>query len=149
VKTVGRYVGLDVGDVRIGVAVSDPMGIIASPREVIARTSPQRDAEAVNHIVAETEAVAIVAGLPLDREGKPGPQAQKVLAFLDTLRDVVDVDIITQDERYSTAAAERALIQAKVRRKQRKKVIDKVAAHHILQTFLDREANKRAREGDA
>lgn len=136
-------VGLDVGDVRIGVALSDPMGIIASPHSVIETRSPKKDAEAIGDIVREQEAVRIVAGLPLDREGNVGPQAEKVLAFLDTLRGVTDVEIVTQDERYSTAAAERMLIGAGTRRKKRKKVIDKIAAAHILQTYLDREANRK------
>jgi len=135
----GRIVGLDVGDVRIGVAVSDPLRIIASPATVIQASSPQRDAAAVQAIVAEQDAKRIVVGLPLNREGKPGPQADKVLAFVEVLRDTVDVEVVTQDERYSTAAAQRMLIDANVSRKRRKKVIDKVAAHHILQTYLDRQ----------
>ena len=135
----GRIVGLDVGDVRIGVAVSDPLRIIASPSTVIQASSPQRDAAAVQAIVVEQDAKCVVVGLPLNREGKPGPQAQKVLAFVEALRDTLDVEVVTQDERYSTAAAQRMLIDANVSRKGRKKVIDKVAAHHILQTYLDRQ----------
>lgn len=135
----GRTVGLDVGDVRIGVAVSDPLGIIASPHSVIQASSPQRDVAAVQAIVAEQDAKRIVVGLPLNREGKPGPQAEKVLAFVELLRDAVDVEVVTQDERYSTAAAQRMLIEVNVSRKKRKKVVDKVAAHHILQTYLDRQ----------
>lgn len=135
---MGRIVGLDVGDVRIGVAVSDPLGIIASPHSVITRTELQKDLEAIAAVVKESEAIAVVAGMPLDREGKPGPQAQKVQEFIEQLRGVISVEIATQDERFSTAAAQRMLIEANVSRKGRKKVIDKVAAHHILQTYLDR-----------
>ncbi len=137
----GRILGLDIGDVRIGVAVSDPLGIIAHPREVIERSWPEQDIEAIRRIAEESDAVRIVAGIPLDLEGKPGPQAKKVLAFLDVLRQVVDVEVVTQDERYTTAEAERMLIQANVRRKKRKQVIDKVAAQRILQTYLDRQKN--------
>ena len=136
--TMGRIVGLDVGDVRIGVAVSDPLGIIASPHSVITRTALPADLEAVATVVRESEAIGLVVGLPLDREGQPGPQAQKVLEFIEQLREKVTVEIVTQDERFSTAAANRMLIEANVSRKGRKKVVDKVAAHHILQTHLDR-----------
>ncbi len=134
----GRVVGLDVGDVRIGVAVSDPLGIIAQPHSVIRVATPEQDIEAVRAVVTEKEAVRIVVGLPLNREGKPGPQAEKVLAFVEALRTALGIEVVTQDERFSTAAAERMLIQANVSRKGRKQVIDKVAAHHILQTYLDR-----------
>ncbi|HUW60941.1 MAG TPA: Holliday junction resolvase RuvX [Candidatus Bathyarchaeia archaeon] len=134
----GRIVGLDVGSVRIGVAVSDPLGIMALPHSVITRASIEQDLDAVRDLVATVEAVRIVAGLPLNQEGKPGPQAEKVLEFLDRLREVVNVEIVTQDERFSTAEAQRMLIGANVSRKGRKKVIDKIAAHHILQTYLDR-----------
>ena len=138
-SATGRILALDLGEVRIGVALSDPLGIIALPHSVIAASSLERDAAAVRDLVAETETVRIVVGLPLDLEGKPGPQAHKVLAFVERLRAAVDVEVVTQDERYSTAAAERVLRQAGVKRKKRKKVVDKVAAQHILQTYLDRQ----------
>ncbi|MBN2310044.1 MAG: Holliday junction resolvase RuvX [Candidatus Hydrogenedentes bacterium] len=144
----GRIVGLDVGDVRIGVAVSDPLGIVAQAREVVERRSPEEDVDAIRRIVGEYEAVCVVAGLPLNQEGRPGPQAEKVLAFIEMLEAVVGVPVETQDERFSTAAAERALIAANVRRKGRKKVIDKVAAQYILQTYLDRRANQRKRDSE-
>jgi len=137
--TTGRIMALDVGEVRIGVAVSDPLGIIAQPYSVIAASSPEGDVDAVRNLVAETAAVRIVVGLPLNLEGQPGPQAQKVLAFVERLRAAVDVEVVTQDERYSTAAAQRVLRQAGVKRKKRKKVVDKVAAQHILQIYLDRQ----------
>ena len=140
---MGRIIGLDVGDVRIGVAVSDPLGIIAQPHSVITRTSLEQDLNAIQRLVTEQEAIRIVAGLPLNREGKPGPQAEKVIEFIVRLREVVSVEIVTQDERYSTAAAQRMLIDANVSRKNRKKVIDKVAAHHILQVHLDRASSRR------
>lgn len=139
----GRTIGLDVGDVRIGVAVGDPLGILAQPHDVIQRSSPDQDIGAVVRLVDEFEPVAIVVGIPLNLEGKVGPQAQKVLDFVEALRDAVDIEVVTQDERYSTAAAERSLIQSRVRRKKRKKLIDQVAAQHILQGYLDRRARER------
>ena len=142
-----RSLGLDVGHVRIGVAVSDPMGIIAQPKEVIQCTSPEGDIEAVRRIIEETEASTVVVGIPLNMEGKHGPQAEKTLEFVERLRAATYAEIVLQDERYSTAAAERMLIGHKVRRKGRKKVIDKVAATHILQTWLDRRAREKERGG--
>ncbi len=138
-EQIGRIIGLDIGDVRIGVAVSDPLGITAQAREVIPVRSQEEDAEAIRAIVEETEAIRIVAGLPLDQNGEVGPQAAKVLGFVETLRSALDIDIVMQDERFSTAAAERALIDADVRRDKRRNVIDMVAAQHILQTYLDRQ----------
>ena len=134
---------LDVGDVRIGVALSDPMGIIASPHSVIAAKSPQADAEAIRDLIRETEAKVLVVGLPLNQDGIPGPQAEKVLGFVELLRQTVTVDIVLQDERFSTAAAQRELIAAGVRRENRKKVIDKITAQRILQSFLERRAYAR------
>ena len=139
----GRTIGLDVGDARIGVAVGDPLGILAQPHAVIQRSSPDQDIGAVIRLVDEFEPVAIVVGIPLDLEGKEGPQARKVLDFVESLRDAVDVEVVTQDERYSTAAAERSLTQSRVRGKKRKQLIDQVAAQHILQTYLDRRAHQR------
>ena len=140
VPEVGRIIGLDVGNVRIGVAVSDPLGITAQGREVLAARSPEEDAAAIRALAQDVEAVRVVVGLPLDQNGAVGPQAAKVLAFVETLRTVLDIDIVTQDERFSTAAAQRALIDANMRRKKRKNVIDMVAAQYILQTYLDRQS---------
>ena len=143
-NTPGALVGLDVGEVRIGVAVSDPLGILASPHSVIQVTQTKEVMDAIQQVIQEREAVGVVAGLPLDQNGEVGPQAQKILDFLDALREVIDVEIATQDERFTTAAAERMLIQADVSRKRRKKVIDKIAAQHILQLYLDRQKSTGA-----
>jgi len=135
---LGRVIGLDVGNVRIGVAVSDPLRIIAQPHSVITRSDPEKDVAAVRAVIEQAEAVRVVVGLPLNREGKPGPQAEKVLEFIRQLRAAVATEIVTQDERFTTAAAERMLIAADVSRRKRKGIVDKIAAHHILQTHLDR-----------
>jgi putative Holliday junction resolvase len=142
---MGRIVALDVGDVRIGVAASDPLGIIAQPREVITRTQLDADLQAVLRVLKEYEADRLVVGIPLDQNGQPGPQAAKIREFMDQLSPLTPVEIVTEDERFSTAAATRMLIAADVRRKDRKKVVDKVAAHHILQTHLDRIAREKNR----
>ncbi len=137
----GRIVGLDVGDVRIGVAVSDPLGSMALPREVIQRRDMESDIAAIRAILEETGAIRIVAGVPLDQNGQPGPQAEKTLAFAERLREALTgIEVVTQDERYSTASAQRTLIGAGVSRKGRKKSVDMLAAQHILQTYMDRQS---------
>lgn len=104
---------------------------------------------ALRRILNDTGATRIVAGLPLNQHGEPGPQAERVLAFLELLRSAVDLPVETVDERFSTAAAQRMLIGAGVRRKGRKQVVDQVAAANILQLYLDRRASARRRGGDA
>lgn len=131
---------LDVGDVRIGVALTDPLGIIAQPHSVIQSAGVRKDVEAICSLITETGTIRIVAGLPLNQDGKPGPQAEKVLSFLEALREATPVEVVTQDERFTTAFAQRSLIAAGVRREGRKKVVDKIAAQQILQTYLDRAA---------
>lgn len=135
---MGRVLALDVGEVRTGVAVSDPMRMIASPRGTIAMAAPAANIEAVRRAVTETEAVCVVVGVPYDREGKPGLQAEKVLAFVEQLRAALDIPVETVDERFTTAGAERSLRLAEVRGRKRRKVIDQVAAAGILRSFLDR-----------
>ncbi len=141
----GRILGLDVGDVRTGVARSDPLGFLASPLTTIQVESPEADAVAIARIVKEQEAIKIVVGLPLNREGGIGPQAQKVLDFIGVLRTATRVEIVTIDERFSTAAAHRALHESGVRSKKHRGVIDKAAATQILQLYLDREDARRKR----
>ena len=126
--------------------MSDPLGIIASPYETIQVTSPRAAAEAVKAIADEQGAVRIVVGVPLNMEGEVGPQAEKVLAFVETLRKAIDLEVVTIDERFSTAAANRSLRESGVKGKRRKQVVDQVAAQQILQLYLDREAHRRARE---
>ncbi len=136
----GRVVGLDVGDVRTGVAVSDPFRIVATPRVVVDTSSSQVGAQAIAEIVREEEAALIVVGMPLNREGKRGHQAEKVQAFIDVLAELVEAEIVFQDERFSTAIVQRAMSDAGVKSKKRKKIVDKLAAQQILQAYLDRKA---------
>ncbi|HIA47793.1 MAG TPA: Holliday junction resolvase RuvX [Candidatus Hydrogenedentes bacterium] len=142
----GRLIGLDIGEARTGVAVSDELGMIATALDTVHMSEPSEDALAIKKIVDEQRAILIVAGIPLNQHGKIGPQAEKVLAFIDELKKVIDVEIVTQDERFSTQAAYRALVSANIKSKKRKKVIDKAAAQQILQLYLDRQANIRKRE---
>lgn len=142
-EELGRILGLDIGEARTGVAVSDPLQIIASPHGVVNATDPGKAVQEIARLVEELGVVRIVAGLPLDREGGVGPQAEKTLAFLDRLRAAVDVEILTQDERFSSASAQRTLAAANVPGRKRKKSVDKIAAALVLQTYLDRQATAR------
>ncbi len=137
-----RAVGLDVGAKTIGVAVSDELGLAAHPVKTLARLGTAADVEAVATIVATACATAVVVGLPLDLEGRVGPRARRVLVLVDALRarlgDAVPVE--TWDERFSTVAVERVLLEADLSRARRKQVIDKQAAAFILQGWLDARA---------
>jgi len=132
---------LDVGDATVGIAVSDPLGIGANPIETIRRTTEPKDIERVLYLAAEHSAVTLVIGLPRMLNNTLGIQAQKVQAFADALAEATDLPIVMWDERYSTSAAEKALIQSGLTRKRRKKVIDQVAAVYFLQGYLDYLAN--------
>ena len=132
-----RALGLDVGDVLIGVALSDPMRIIAQGLDSIKRVNPQKDVETIVGLVDQHEAGEIIVGLPKMMSGEIGIQAQKVLDFAELLRAAVEIPIVMWDERLSTVAATRSLIEGDMSRKKRKKVVDKVAAMLILQGYLD------------
>lgn len=136
-----RIVCLDIGDIRIGVAVSDPTGTIASPVEVIHRIGWGPDTRKICEICARYETNRILSGLPLNMDGSEGFQAQKVRAFCDRLVQS-GLDVIFQDERLSTVAAEDALIEGGISRTGRKQLVDKVAASVILQQWLDEQRNK-------
>ncbi len=135
-----RILSLDVGDVRIGTAVSDPSKIIARGLSAITRADIKSDVEAVKHLVDQHEVGEIVVGLPIMMNGEIGIQAQKVLDFIKSLRAEIKIPIVEWDERLTTVAANRTLIEANMSRKKRKKVVDKVAATLILQGYLDSHA---------
>ena len=131
-----RIVCLDIGDVRIGVAVSDPTGTIASPVEVIRRIGWGPDTQRIKSICEQYSTSRILSGLPLNMDGSEGFQAGKVRAFCAQL-EKAGLSVIYQDERLSTVSAEEALIEGGVSRSDRKQVVDKVAASVILQQWLD------------
>ncbi len=138
-----KYLALDIGDVRIGVAKSDVLGMFASPLEVIDR----RKTKAVKRIkeICESENTKnIVVGIPKSLDGSEKRQAEKVREFIDKLKKVIkDLDIIEVDERFSTVSADRMLNEmTKKDAKQKRKVVDKVAATIILQTYLDMNSRK-------
>ncbi|MEG6522496.1 Holliday junction resolvase RuvX [Desulfotomaculum sp. 1211_IL3151] len=132
-----RIMGLDVGDKTIGVALSDPLGWTAQGLEVIRRNTLEKDINRLCQIIDEYAVEKILVGMPKNMNATIGPQGEKVLAFIEDLKENIDLPIKTWDERLSTVAAERMLIQADVSRSKRKKVIDKMAAAVILQGYLD------------
>ena len=133
----GRIMGLDIGDKTIGVAVSDLMGLTAQGVTTIKRVGKKKDIEAIKQIIAEKQVNKIVSGLPKNMNGTVGPQGEKVQKFCELLKEETNIPIEFWDERLSTVAAERSLIEGNVRRENRKKVIDMLAAVIILQGYLD------------
>ncbi len=132
-----RLIGLDVGEARIGVAVSDPTGTLASARTVLARRPEQAALLALQRLVEEEEAEAIIVGLPRSLSGELHGQAALVQDFAEQLRQQVSVPIHFWDERLSTVAAEREMRAAGAKRGKRRSMIDAVAAAIILQSYLD------------
>lgn len=135
--------GLDLGDKTIGVAVSDSLLSVATPLATIRRLKFAADATRLLEIVAERQLGGIVLGLPRNMDGTEGPRCQSTRAFARNLSRITDLPITFWDERLSTVAAERALIEADTSRKRRAEVIDHVAAGYILQGVLDRMAHVR------
>ena len=140
----GRVLGLDVGSRRLGVAVSDPTGTVASPLTTLARRTPDEDVRALAGLAAEHEAAVVVVGLPVTLAGREGPAARAVRAYLEQLRSrLPELDFRLADERLSTVAAERALVGGGVRRRARRAVVDQVAASLFLQAWLDATREQR------
>lgn len=132
-----RLLALDVGDVRIGVAVSDETRTLASGLTTLRSRGPRQDAQQVAALVREQAASEVVVGLPLRLDGTAGPQAEKVQAFVERLRRSLRVPVVTRDERLTSVAAAERLAEAGVRGRERKRRIDQAAACLILQELLD------------
>ncbi|MCK9443010.1 MAG: Holliday junction resolvase RuvX [Tissierellaceae bacterium] len=133
-----RIMGLDIGDKTIGVAVSDVLKITAQGITTIRRESKAKDFAALDGIIKEYNIKKIVIGLPINMNGTLGPQGEKTKSLGEKIKNKFKIEVIYEDERLTTVAAERALIEGDMRREKRKGVIDKVAAVFILQTYLDR-----------
>ena len=133
-----RVVGLDLGTRRIGVAVSDSGGVLATPYSVIERTGDERlDRDRIAEVVRELEAGAVVVGLPLSLDGSRGPAATAALAQVDALRETLEVPVEVHDERLSTVSAHRTLAASGLKGARRRQVVDQVAAAVVLQSWLD------------
>ena len=133
-----RLLGLDVGTKTIGMALSDVTRSVATPFDTIRRTKFTADAKTIREVVEKNQVGALVIGFPLNLDGSEGPRAQSTRAFARNLAAHVTVPMVFWDERLSTAAVERHLIEADASRKRRAEVIDRMAAAYILQGALDR-----------
>lgn len=136
-----KILALDIGTVRIGIATSDIMEIIASAYEVYRRKFLKADIEHIAKIVSDLSVGEIVIGLPLKMDGSEGQSVEMAKSFGDELSKVVSVPIVYQDERLSTVTAQKILIESGMRREKRKDKVDSIAATIILQTYLDKKSN--------
>ncbi|RDE09813.1 Holliday junction resolvase RuvX [Pelagibacterium lacus] len=134
----GKLMGLDLGTKTIGVAISDALRMTASPIETIKRTKFTADAERLMALVAGNAVTGIVVGLPLNMDGSEGPRAQSTRAFVRNLKQKIDLPIAFWDERLSTMAVTRTMIEADLSRARQAEVVDKLAASYILQGALER-----------
>mgnify|MGYP006290890609 CR=1 FL=1 len=134
--------GLDIGDKRIGVSISDSMNLTAQSKEVIKRTDRRQDLKIIKKYIKKYQVNEIIVGLPKNMDGTLGPQAEKTKNYTNFLKNNLDLPIIFWDERLSSREAEKLLIKADVSRSRRKGVIDQVAASIILQGYLDFKNNQ-------
>lgn len=138
IPPTGKILGLDLGTKTIGVAISDGMRYSATPLETIKRTKFTQDAERIIELINQNQVVALILGLPLNMDGTEGPRVQSTRAFARNLMPKVNLPIAFWDERLSTSAVTRMMIDADMRRDRRAEVVDKLAASYILQGALDR-----------
>ena len=138
-----RALALDLGEKRIGVAVSDPLNIIAQSVGTIQRKDIKSDLKKIADFVKEYRADKLVIGLPLNMNGTKGKSANLAIDFVEAVKKEIQVDVEMIDERLTSAQGERILLEADMSREKRKKNIDKIAAQLILQTYLDSKPNVR------
>jgi putative Holliday junction resolvase len=137
-RVATRALGLDLGSKRIGVAIGDRTGTIASPLQVLQRTgNVKRDHQAIAELVIEEEAEIVVVGLPLNMNGTSGPAARAAIDEAAALATVVGVPVVTFDERRTTVTADQAMMEANMRAQARRRIVDKIAAAVMLQNWLD------------
>lgn len=132
-----RLLGLDIGNKTIGVSVSDPLGITAQGVTTIIRASKAEDVEALKALIDKYDVEKLIVGLPKNMNNTLGFQAKRTMNYADYLKEALDMEVIYVDERLTTSGAEAVLMQGGVRRENRKKYVDKLAAVLILQTYLD------------
>lgn len=138
-ENYGRVIGVDLGDSRVGIALSNPDRTLASPLDVLKRTGNLHSEIAA--VVEEWEANVVVVGLPLSLDGSVGPAAKKALAEVERMGATLQVPVETYDERLTTVTAERLMTDAGLDSRNQRKVVDKIAAAIMLQAWLDRQAH--------
>ncbi len=134
---MARFLGIDFGSKRIGLAISDETGMIAFPLSVLENSGVRKVSQEINRIVSEKKAEKIVLGLPLNLDGSKGIAAENIEQFAAILKQYVTVPLVFWDERLSTKIAERSMIEGGMRRERRRQSIDQVTAQIILQSYLD------------
>ncbi|MBI5827479.1 MAG: Holliday junction resolvase RuvX [Deltaproteobacteria bacterium] len=132
-----RFLGLDLGKKTIGVAISDETGLTAQPFAAIKKASLAKDLDAIAALIEQYSVKHIVAGMPVNMNGTIGPRGEEAQRFIESLREKTGLPVTAWDERLSTVAVERVLIDGDVSRARRKEVVDKLAAAYILQGYLD------------
>ncbi|MEE9255628.1 MAG: Holliday junction resolvase RuvX [bacterium] len=132
-----RIIGVDYGEKRVGLALSDPLGITAQPLDTIQRETDAQTADRLEEIVLSHGAEKVIVGLPLSLSGKDSPQTKRTRRFISRLRKKLDIKVESWDERLTSAEAERTMIDLGVRRSRRREQRDIVAAQLILQGYLD------------
>ena len=137
-----RILGLDYGSRRIGVAVSDPLGLTAQPLPALPREGDRKDIAAIGRLAAGMGVTAVVVGLPLLLNGDEGPQAARARAFGERLSAELSLPVTMWDERLTTVQSERHLVESGVRRERRKEIRDSLSAMFLLQSFLDLRGRK-------
>jgi putative Holliday junction resolvase len=146
-EATGRVMALDYGDRRIGVALSDPLGVSAQPLLTLERRSRAVDFERLTGLVREHAVTRVVVGLPLGMDGSRGERVRLTELFMERVRKATGLPVEPWDERLTTVQAERALIEADLSRRRRRRVIDQAAAVILLQSWLDARSVPRAPEG--
>jgi putative Holliday junction resolvase len=137
----GPVLGVDLGDKRIGLAVSDPEGVFAFPVGFIASKGRKPDVVALQEIITERGIVRVVIGLPIHMSGRPSPRSEAAQKFADALRAATELPVDLLDERWTSRAAEDSLNESKRGRKNRRQAIDSVAATLLLRTYLERQSS--------
>ena len=138
-----RILGLDIGQKTIGVAISDPLGFTAQGITTIRRKKKEEDINEIINLCKEYAVETIVVGLPKNMNGSIGFAGEKIMEFTELLKDSVECKIELWDERLTTVAAHRAMLEAELSRGKRKMIVDKIAATYILQGYLDRLSNMK------
>ena len=138
---MNRIIAFDIGDKRIGIAISDPFGDMALPLETYHRQATEKDILYLVNLAKEKEVSTIVCGLPVNFDGSPSLQTEKTAAFIKKLESATQIPVVTTDERFTTMEARRLLLEADMRRDKRKQVIDKIAASYILEDYINKLKN--------
>jgi len=143
---MSRILGIDWGEKRIGLALSDPLGIIATGLSTVEKKLGFDLISYIKQLIAEQEIAKIILGFPKNMDGSVGPKGKEVLAFKESLEKAIDIPVILWDERLTTVSAQRSLREAEVKMKKGKKFLDKIAAVLILQNYLDHVYHKKPQE---